>query len=81
MKLTVKLFAAARDAVGHNEVTLEIKGRASVKDLRAKLAERYPPLQPILLQSLFALDAQYVSEDTPLGEKSEIACIPPVSGG
>ena len=81
MKITVKLFAAARDAVEQSEVRLEIEDHATVQDLRTRLAELYPPLLPILGQSLFAVDAQYVSEGTPLGENSDIACIPPVSGG
>lgn len=81
MKINVKLFAAARDAVEQSEVRLEIEDHATVQDLRTRLAELYPPLQPILGQSLFAVDAQYVSEGTPLGENSDIACIPPVSGG
>jgi molybdopterin converting factor subunit 1 len=81
MKVTVKLFAAARDAVEQSEVWLEIEDHATVQDLRTRLAELYPPLQPILGQSLFAVDAQYVSDGTPLGENCDIACIPPVSGG
>ena len=52
-----------------------------MQDLRTRLVELYPPLRPILGRSLFAMDAQYVSEGTPLGENSNIACIPPVSGG
>jgi molybdopterin converting factor subunit 1 len=81
MKVTVKLFAAARDAMAQSEVALEIDEHATVKNLRARLAEQFPPLRPILLQSLFAVDAQYVPDNTPLGENSEIAFIPPVSGG
>ena len=81
MKVTVKLFAAARDVVEQSEVRLEIKDHATVQDLRTRLAKLYPPLQPILGQSLLAVDAQDVSDGTPLGENSDIACIPPVSGG
>ena len=81
MIVTVKLFAAARDAVELSEVRLEIGTDATVRELRTSLAEQYPPLQPILGQSLFAVDAQYVSEGTPLDANSDIACIPPVSGG
>ncbi len=81
MKVTVKLFAAARDAVEQNEVRLVIEEHDTVGALRTRLAEQYPSLQPILGQSLFAVNAQYVADITVLEENSDIACIPPVSGG
>jgi molybdopterin converting factor subunit 1 len=81
MKVAVKLFAAVRDIVEQSEVVLELEDHATVKMLRTKLAEQYPPLQPLLSQTLFAVNAQYVPDSTPLEEDNDIALIPPVSGG
>jgi molybdopterin converting factor subunit 1 len=81
MKVTVKLFAAVRDLVDQCEVMLELEDHATLEMLRAKMSEKYPPLRPLLPQTLFAVNAQYVPDSTPLEENSDIALIPPVSGG
>ena len=81
MNVTVKLFAAARDKAGAAEVVVEVPSPATVAELRQQLAETHPALQPLLPHVLFAVDAQYAKDDTPLTEGCEIACIPPVSGG
>lgn len=81
MKVTVKLFAAARQRVGADKVELQLPAAATVGELKQQLAEAYPNLQPLLAHAMFAVDTQYASEDTLLTEQSEVACIPPVSGG
>ena len=81
MNVTVKLFAAARDRAGADEVVLDLPSSATVADLRRQLAEEHSSLQPLLAHVLFAVDAQYAKDDTPLTEGCEVACIPPVSGG
>jgi molybdopterin synthase sulfur carrier subunit len=81
MKVTVKLFAAARDLVGTPEVMLEIADAATVADLRDLLAEKYPSVASLVARAMFAIDARYASDDDMLTGSREIACIPPVSGG
>jgi sulfur-carrier protein len=81
MKVTVKLFAAARDLVGKPEVTFEVADVATVADLRELLAERYPPVAPLVSRAMFAIDARYASDGDRVLATQEIACIPPVSGG
>jgi len=81
MKLTVKLFAAARDLVGHQEVEVDLPAGANIGDLRRQMGEQFPALASLLTHAMFAVDAKYVADDVPAPENSEIACIPPVSGG
>ncbi len=81
MKVTVKMFAAARDAVGQDVVELELDQDATVKELRSTLLSDYPSLEPLLAQTLFAIDAEYVTDDMVISKDADIACIPPVSGG
>lgn len=81
MKVRVKMFAAARDAVGAAEVSVELPELSRVSDLRSALKADYPQLAPLLAQALFAINAQYADEATPIPSTGEIACIPPVSGG
>ena len=81
MNVKVKLFAVAREKAGVAEVALELPTSATVADLRKRLAEEHPSLQPLLPHVLFAVDSKYAEHDTPLTEECEVACIPPVSGG
>ena len=54
---------------------------ATVADLRKQLAGRHPELVPLMGQMLIAVDTQYAPDDQVLSPTSEVACIPPVSGG
>ncbi len=81
MKVKVKMFAAAREAVGAAEVIVELAEPARVSDLRSALEVEYPQLAILLSQALFAIDAEYADASTPIPATAEIACIPPVSGG
>jgi molybdopterin synthase sulfur carrier subunit len=81
MKLTVKLFAAARELAGQDSVEVDLPAGATIGDLRRQMGEQFPSLAPLLPHAIFAVDAEYVTDDTPATENAEIACIPPVSGG
>jgi molybdopterin converting factor subunit 1 len=81
MIVRVKLFAAAKQAAGADEIEVELPDPATVSALRIALASRFPQLAPLLRAALFAVDAEYGTDATRLASDSEIACIPPVSGG
>ena len=81
MEVTVKLFASARELVGQDEVCLELPVGATVEQLRRTLAEQFSQLRPLLPHALFAINAEYCSNDARVTDGTEIACIPPVSGG
>jgi len=81
MKVTIKLFAGAREAVDADEVEIEGPAELSIHDLRGLLSERYPPLRPLLAHALFAIDASYATDEASVPDGAEVACIPPVSGG
>ncbi len=81
MKVTVKLFAAARDLAGQEEISVKLSAGATIGELRLRLSKDCPPLAPLLPHAMFAVDAEYVPEDAPVPKNAEIACIPPVSGG
>lgn len=81
MKVTVQLFAAARQLAGTDTLELELPAGATVAELRGKVCEEVPALRSLLSGAMFAINAEYASDETPIDENSEIACIPPVSGG
>jgi molybdopterin converting factor subunit 1 len=81
MNVRVKLFAAAKDLAGQDLVTVEVPEAATIADIRESLQIAKPALSRIIPHALWAVDAKYASETTPITEKNEVALIPPVSGG
>ena len=81
MKLRVKLFAAAKDLARADSVTIELPDNATAANLREALATQVSALETILPHALFAVDANYADDATVLTEQSDVALIPPVSGG
>jgi molybdopterin converting factor subunit 1 len=81
MKVTVRLFAAARERCGSDQVELTVAEPATVGSLRRELAQRFPCLEQVVAHSVFAVDQEYADEEQLLGAESVVACIPPVSGG
>ena len=81
MKVPVRLFAAAGQLAGCDLVELELPEQATVGQLRDKLASIVPSLSELVPRMMFAVDAEYVSDTTPIRVGAEVAAIPPVSGG
>lgn len=77
----LKLFAVAKQRAGADELELELAEPATVGQLRTALVVQVPELRDISSQLLFAVDAEYAGDSTPLSPDSDVACIPPVSGG
>ncbi|HJS07271.1 MAG TPA: MoaD/ThiS family protein [Pirellulales bacterium] len=81
MRVNVKLFAAARELAGGESIEVDLPAGATVARLRQELMERLPGVRELLTRSLFAIDCDYAADDKGLEASTEIACIPPVSGG
>lgn len=84
MKVTVLLFAMARELVDSSSVELELPdGEATTKTLTAALVSEYPALSSVMRTAMLAVNRKYVDgdEDLAVSSKDEIAVIPPVSGG
>ena len=81
MKTRVKLFAVAKELAGRDELTIDVPPDATISDLRDVVIKEYPALSPIIPHALWAVNAEYATTNTQLTEQSEVALIPPVSGG
>jgi molybdopterin converting factor subunit 1 len=77
----VKLFAGLREAAGTDLFEWEAPAEATVADLRAELSRRYPQAAALAARSFIAVDREYAVDSRILSDSSEIAFIPPVSGG
>jgi molybdopterin converting factor small subunit len=81
MKITVQLFARARDLAGTGRVELDVPAAASVGDLKQLLAQRFPEMSPLVPKLLVAVGTEYADDGTHLGSDAQVSCFPPVSGG
>jgi molybdopterin synthase sulfur carrier subunit len=81
MKINVRLFAAAKEFAGSDAIEIELPAVCTASDLRFVIYERIPRLKAFGSQLRFAVDAEYANDSTPIHATSEVACIPPVSGG
>ena len=81
MKIVVRFFARARDLAGAETAALELAEGATVDNLRQLLATAYPRLAGLLERSALAVDAEFAAGSTVLRPGTEVALLPPVSGG
>ncbi len=82
MKVTVKLFALARQIAEADEIEIELPNDSStIAAVRTGLIERLPGLLPMNASLRFAVNSDYAADDTVVSPADELACIPPVSGG
>jgi sulfur-carrier protein len=81
MIVRVRLFARARDLAGTDALSVEVKPGADVGELRRQLAELRPALASLLERSVLAVNQEFARDDQTLTADSEIALLPPVSGG
>jgi molybdopterin synthase catalytic subunit len=81
MKITVQLFAILREIVGANQFELEVPAEVTPRRVAQILAQRFPKLQMYVNTLSFAVDNEIVSPDSKITNASEVALLPPVSGG
>jgi molybdopterin converting factor small subunit len=76
MQVKLLAFAQAQDRLGFHERLVECDAGESPRELLARIAPAFEPAS-----ARVAVDCEYIDWDAPLGAASEIALIPPVSGG
>jgi molybdopterin converting factor subunit 1 len=81
MPVTVRLFARLREIAGADELTREIGGATTVRDVWGALADEWPALAPYAASLSCAVNAQYARMHTAVQDGDEVAFLPPVSGG
>lgn len=81
MTLKIKLFAMLREALGADEIEIDVPAGLSVASLREALAQAYPALQAHMPSLRIAASLRFVPESYVLSAPEELALVPPVSGG
>ncbi|MGE0639656.1 MAG: MoaD/ThiS family protein [Thermoanaerobaculia bacterium] len=81
MRIRLLAFASAADALGRDAQEIELADGADVAALRRELAERFPSLAGVLPRAAIAVDGEIGAAGRPLAGATEVAILPPVSGG
>lgn len=81
MIVRIQMFAVARQLSGREIVELTLPATATVRHLRETLAAEVPALAQLMPHLIFAINAEYATDDTAIPASADVACIPPVSGG
>ena len=77
MKINIIAFGKLTDIVGKDPFAME--GVVDTNQLKASILQTYPALAD--MSYLVAINKKVVSENTTLSEGSEVALLPPFSGG
>ena len=81
MKVRLLAFASASDAVGASELELELDPGFTIAQLKARLEREHPALAGLWGRIAVAVDGELAADADELEEGSEVALLPPVSGG
>ncbi|HEV2691717.1 MAG TPA: MoaD/ThiS family protein [Verrucomicrobiae bacterium] len=77
MKIKILTFAQTRTQLGFAEKEFECQPGETPRQIFHRLAPQFDPGKTIRI----AVNQEYADWDKPVGEASELALIPPVSGG
>lgn len=80
-QITVRFFAAAREAAGTDARSLPVEPNALLGCVQTSLLQQHPELRRFASSLLWAVDNQYADAAAPLRDGAVVACFPPVSGG
>ncbi|UQZ35872.1 molybdopterin converting factor [Paenibacillus sp. PK3_47] len=82
MHVTIRLFAGLAEVIGSSAITFHVhENSITAGKLKELLSAAYPDAAPQIHVSMAAIDREYAPEDALVTEASEVALIPPVSGG
>lgn len=79
--MKVKLFSILAEEIG-STIDIDLNSKFYPSDVKQAIEDAYPKYKEVLNQSLVAIDEEYADDKQfALTDVTEIAIIPPVSGG
>lgn len=81
MRVRVRLFARYREALGREQLEVDLPEGGTVESAWSAVAARHPELAQFRPFTLFAVGHDYVQADHRLAADDELCLFPPVSGG
>jgi molybdopterin synthase sulfur carrier subunit len=81
MRVTMRLFAAQREAVGSATHVLDLRAGATAAQAFNELTKQHPQLARLRDGMAFAINRTQATSSSVLHEGDELALLPPVAGG
>ena len=81
MKVTVRYFAAHREATGVADEVLDVPEGTSVTELVEELVRRHPDLVDLRRDTVISVNKGIGTGDIGLQDGDDVALFPPISGG
>ncbi len=79
--VTLLYFAGVAERLGWHTESLDLPVSTTTEAILTTLANRHPPIAELLATCRLAVDQQFARGAVTLHPGSELAVIPPVSGG
>ena len=81
MKVTVRYFAAHKEATGVSDEVLDVRDGITVAELMDELMHQHPGLVNLLRDTVISVNKGIGTGDIRLEEGDDLALFPPISGG
>lgn len=81
MKISILLFARAKELAGAATVDVEVAEGSTIADVRQALIVECPALSAIADSLFWAVNNEYVTSDHRIKSEDVVASFPAVSGG
>ena len=79
--INIKLFAIYRERIGQSYLELSLPDNSTLDSAIESILEAFPRLEPLITNTIFAVNQEYVDGSHLLKSGDELVLIPPVSGG